>query len=218
MTARNDELLRSIAHDMRSPLAVIKGFADALLDGSIPEEKRELSLTLISLEADRLSRLASRLCEDGIPKISTFDICDVTRRIFLTLEPKFLQKSLHTSFTFDDDDAVYVSADPDMIYEVIYNLADNAQKYTPHGGNIAFSVSKADSGMIFSITNSIDSDIAHQERLFAEGYRDTNSMGTKGTGLGLYITKKLLSAHGKDISLNINDGNVTFAFSLDSED
>ncbi len=214
----DNELLRSIAHDLRSPLAVIKSFADALRDRSIPENERELSLTLISLEAERLSRLASRLCTDPAPKIGVFDICETARRVFLMLKPKFMQRSLQISFSFGDDEGEYVSADADMIYEVIYNLAENAQKYTPHGGDISFLVTRADGSVTFAVSNTAEPDTVDTRVLFDKYTRGKNADGAEGYGLGLYVTRNLLEAHGKAISAEYRDGRMVFSFTLDAAD
>lgn len=195
-----EKLLSVTAHDLRSPLTAIKGFADAILDGNIEQDKSCQYLAVISSEADRLAKISNRLCEGG--KISLkkqiFGACECVRRAFLAVERKLAAKNLSVSFSFTDDDEFYACADADAVYEIVLNLFENAVKYASNDGFINWSINENDKFITLSIENSTDV-LPDVQSLFAMG--TTSGKSDEGSfGLGLYISKTLAEKMGATLS------------------
>ena len=204
--------LSTVAHDLRSPLAGIKGFADALQSGAMEGEKKEQALAVISLEASRLASITERLCENDeiiVGKYSVFGICELLRGIFLSLERKALAKGVTPVFSFDDEDEIYVRAHKDLVHEALYNICDNAIKYSI-GGSVSVSVNVSGEHCTISVSN--DAEKSSFSDYFTAGARGNTS--EKGSGLGLYISKKLLCAIGSELYADKDGNTVTFGFSL----
>ncbi|MEG2003401.1 MAG: HAMP domain-containing sensor histidine kinase, partial [Clostridia bacterium] len=143
---KNEELrnsfLGNVSHDLRTPMTVISGFVDGIRDGTIPTEKQDYYLEIISTEVRRLSRLVSTLLEiskmqsgDRKLTITRFNLSEKTRQILLSFEKKIDDKKIEIEFNNDSD--IFVSADTDAIHQVLYNLTDNAVKFTPQGGTLS---------------------------------------------------------------------------------
>lgn len=209
---RTKLFLSTTAHDLRSPLTNIKGFADLLLSGGQDGENSEKALSVISLEASRLASLTSRLVNDGekIPvKQEIFGICELLRTIFLSLERKTLQKDIKVSFSFDDEDEIYVRSDKSLVHEALFNICDNAVKYC-EDGNIYVNVDVTEEKAAISVANkTADSDFSG---CFKAGFRGNSSVS--GSGLGLYISKKLINSCGSDLSAEKKGDMISFSFSL----
>lgn len=211
-------LLATTAHDLRSPLTAIKGFADALLEGKMQEDKAQEALAVISSESDRLARLSSRLCSNETKlQLSVFDVSEAIRRAFILTERKFLSKNISVILSFENKGEFYVKADSDAIFEVVHNLFENAVKYCPDGGNIVWDIEKNCDKTEITVKNTAISSLP--DGIFRARVRgETNN--EKGHGLGLYISQKLLSAHKSNLFARTeeNESSVTavFTFSLDS--
>ncbi len=192
-------LLSTTAHDLRSPLTGIKGFADAMLDGTVRDDKREEYLALISSESDRLARITARLCEGEEIRLTPqiFGICETVRRAFLLVERKIALRGLEVEFSFADDDEVYVSADPDAVFEIVLNLFENAVKYCKDRGQIAWNILSDGCSVSLSVKNYVD-ELPENPDLFAAGAR-VERKGTSGFGLGLYISQKLAIKSGIEL-------------------
>lgn len=220
--------LANVSHDLRTPMTTISGFVDGILDGTIPEDKHSYYLNIISSEVRRLSRLVSSLLqlsrmEAGETKLKLveFNLSEKARQILISFENKIDSK--HLDIEFNNDQDIYVNADTDAIHQVIYNLTDNAIKFTPEGGTISFSLTtytleKRTKKAVFKIKNT-GSGIPSEEipYLFERFYKSDRSRGLdkSGTGLGLYIVKTTLVNHGEDIKVISESGKFTeFSFTL----
>ncbi len=184
-------LLSTTAHDLRSPLSGIKGFADALLDGTVSEEKRGEYLALISSEAQRLARITGRLCESDDAKLSArvFGLCEAVRRAFLLVGKKAGMRGINVDFSFTDDDEFYVIADPDAVFEIVFNLFENAVKYCDDNGTISWKLVPDGNFVDLTVKNTTDL-LPEIPDIFAVGARGENK-NVQGFGLGLYISQKL---------------------------
>ncbi|MBO7310542.1 MAG: HAMP domain-containing protein, partial [Clostridia bacterium] len=138
-TMRNT-FMSNVSHDLRSPMTSISGFVDGILDGVIPPDKHEYYLRIVSTEIKRLSRLVASLLDlsriqagDRKFTMAPFDICEMCREIVISIEKKINDKSLEVEFDCSDDELT-VLADRDAIYQVVYNLCDNAMKFACEGG------------------------------------------------------------------------------------
>lgn len=213
----------NVSHELRTPMTTIGGFIDGILDGTIDSEMQGHYLQIVSEEIKRLSRLVeSMLClaklESGEQKINPqkFDIYKVTRNIVISQEKRLSEKEI--DITGLDDGEITVTADYDLIYQVIFNLVDNAIKFANNGGKIDFSINQDVTGTVFSIKNT-GSYIPKEELgyIFDRFYKSdkSRSVNKNGTGLGLFISKTIIEIHGGKISADSREGEYTeFKFQI----
>ena len=216
---RNEEtrrtFLANVSHDMRTPMTTIGGFIDAILDGTIPPSQYDHYLGIVSSEIKRLSRLVSTLLD--ISKIQAgerkfnmipFDICELSRQIIISLEQRLNDKKLDVEFECDAERLVAV-ADRDAIYQVIYNICDNAIKFSREGGKYRFSIKDTEKKIVVSVYNEgigiPDDELPY---VFDRFYKSDKSRGLdkSGVGLGMYISRTIMEAHGENIGVRSKHG------------
>lgn len=218
---KNEELrnsfLGSVSHDLRTPMTVILGYVDGIRDGTIPPEKQDYYLGIISSEVKRLSRLVNTLLEisriqSGSRKLNkvNFNITEKARQILLSFEKRIDEKKLDIEFECDED--ITVNADPDVIHQVLFNLTDNAVKFVNEGGKISISITNEGKNVRFRIRNTGDG-IPSDElpHVFDRFYKSDRSRGLDktGTGLGLYIAKTNICQHNGDLTIDSVQGEYT---------
>ncbi len=212
----------NVSHELKTPMTTIGGFIDGILDGTIPEEKEAYYLNIVSEEVKRLSRLVTGMLnmsklEAGEMQINAkeFDLSESVIKTILNFETKINSKSIDI-LGLDTLEAFRVKADEDMIMQVIYNLIDNAIKFTPSNGVISFKLFSADNKAYFSIRNSGDGVSAEElEKIFERFYKidKSRSFDVKGAGLGLYIVQNIIKLHGGEIKATSEEGHYTdFSF------
>lgn len=195
----------NVSHELKTPMTSISGFIDSILDGTIPPEKEKYYLNIVSDEISRLSRLVIAMLnmskiESGefSMKPKPYNITDQIIHILLTFEQKINEKNIDIR-GLDDVGTYHVTADNDMIYQVIYNLFDNAVKFTNQDGYIQIGITEVDDKIQVSIKNS-GTGINPNEltRIFERFYKvdQSRSLDSKGAGLGLYIVKTMIEMHG----------------------
>lgn len=221
-TRRN--FVANVSHELKTPMTTISGFIDGVLDGTIPPDKQDYYLRIVSDEVKRLSRLVVAMLnmskiESGDFKMqqSNYDISDQIFRIFVTFEQKINQKKIEI-LGLDKLVSTPVYADPDMIYQVISNLVDNAVKFTNECGFIEASVREVNGKVFIKIKNS-GAGISPEElqRVFERFYKvdRSRSLDVKGAGLGLYIVKNMVEMHGGHIVVRSEENQYTeFEFCL----
>lgn len=203
--------LSNVSHDLKTPMTTIAGFVDGILDGAIPRDKQDYYLNIIKNEVKRLSRLVTSLLDisrlqSGERKFEfkQFNICELTRQTVLSFENQLEEKKLNVEFDTDDFDMM-VYGDTDAINQVIYNLCHNAIKFSYNEGLYRVSI-KYDSNdtVRFTMYNEgigiASDDIPY---VFDRFYKSDKSRGLDktGTGLGLFITKTIVEAHGQKITV-----------------
>lgn len=200
--------IANISHDLRTPMTSISGFIDGILAGAIPPEKHNYYLSIVATEVKRLSRLVSSLLEiskfeAGEKKLTMteFDICEMARQIVISFEKKIDEKRLDVDFDCDDFN-ISVKADKDSIHQILYNICDNAVKFSREGGKYIISIKQKGKQVFVSVYNEgqgIDAD--DLPFIFDRFYKSDKSRGLDktGVGLGLYISKTIIEAHGQDI-------------------
>ena len=218
--------ISNVSHELRTPMTSISGFVDAMLDGAIPPENYKHYLGIISEEVKRLSRLITSLLditriEAGEHKFNKreFNICESARRIIISNEKRLLDKKLDVAFECDED-TMLVYADPDAIYQVLYNLCDNAIKFSREGGKYRVRISRNNEKVFVSVFNE-GAGIPHEELplVFDRFYKADKSRGLdkSGLGLGLYICKAIINAHDEEMWVESKYGeNCEFIFTLQS--
>ncbi len=201
--------LGSVSHDMRTPMTSIAGFVDGILDGTIPYEKQEQYLKIVSAETHRLSRLVSSLLDltriqSGERKFNKehFDICELLRLILISMEKQIDDKKLEIEFEPAEDKCM-VFADRDGIHQVAYNLIHNAIKFTNRGGIIRIGVEKYKNAKYLVSVYNTGKGMKKEELpyIFDRFYKTDPSRGLdkSGVGLGLFIVKTILASHEEQV-------------------
>ena len=219
---RRSEFIANVSHELKTPMTTIAGFADGILDGTIPREKENEYLQVISSETRRLSRLVrsmlelSRLQSDERLAQQQFDISETLLRVLVSLESKVTAKELEVSTDLPED-PVMVWGDPDSITQVCYNLLDNAIKFSQQQGTLGISVTAKGPPTTMSISK-LGTTIPPEELpLIFDRFHKTDhsrSEDRDGVGLGLYIVKTILNTHKEDITCTSEDGVTRFTFTL----
>lgn len=219
---RRSEFIANVSHELKTPMTTIAGFADGILDGTIPAEKEREYLQIISSETRRLSRLVrsmldlSRLQSDERLAQQQFDVCECLLRVLVSLESKVSAKALEVSTDLPEE-PVMVWGDADSITQVCYNLLDNAIKFSPQGGTLGLSVVAKGAKANISISNSGEGIAAEELPLIFDRFHKTDhsrSRDRDGVGLGLYIVKTILNTHKENITCTSENGLITFTFTM----
>ena len=222
---RRQEFVANVSHELKTPMTTIAGFADGILDGTIPEERQSHYLQLISQETKRLSRLVrsmldiSRLPESGgIPEEqkSRFDVMECAGQVLLSFEQKITAKQLDVQVQMPEY-PVFTRAHQDHIIQVLYNLFDNAVKFCPAEGQLGLKLRAAGSRIYVSVSNSGQTIPPEELPLMFDRFHKldrSRSENRDGWGLGLYIVRALIDAHGENISVTSREGITEFTFTL----
>ena len=212
----------NVSHELKTPMTTIGGFIDGILDGTIDKSQEEHYLQIVSDEVKRLSRLVTGMLnmsklEAGEMKINAkeFDISQSIFRTLLNFEKKINSKSIEI-LGLDTMQSVMVKADEDMLMQVIYNLIDNATKFTPNGGYISFKSFSDGEKAYVSVRNSGNGISAEElDKIFERFYKidKSRSYDVKGAGLGLYIVKSIINLHSGEIKATSDHESYTdFSF------
>lgn len=222
------KFVANVSHDFRSPLTSIKGYLEAMLDGTIPPEMHEKYLTIVLNETDRLTKLTNSLLTlnnlntKGVMLERTdFDINQVIRNVAASFEGTCRQKNVAIELVLVGD-YLYVNADIGKIQQVLYNLLDNAIKFSHHDSAIKIEITEKRSKIFVSVKDrGIGIPKDDLKLIWDRFYKSDLSRGKdkKGTGLGLSITKEIIHAHGEHINVISTEGVGTeFIFSLPKSD
>ena len=220
---RRSEFIANVAHGLKTPMTTIAGFADGILDGTIPPDQERHYLQIISSETRRLSRLVrsmldlSRLQSDERAAQQQFDLCETLVRALVTLEGKVNAKRLEVDAQLPQDEPVPVWGDQDAITQVCYNLLDNAIKFSQEGGVLGLGVSVKGAKATVTISNQGETIPPGEQQLIFDRFHKTDhsrSADRDGVGLGLYIVKTILNSHKETISCVSEDGVTKFIFTM----
>ena len=214
----------NISHDFRSPLTSIKGFAEAIKDGTIPHEMQDKYLDIILFETDRLNKLTSNLLElnnfetkGAFLDVTSFDINHIIKKTAESFEGRCRDKKITLNLVFSDKE-LYVDADMGKVQQVLYNLIDNAIKFSHPNSIIKVSSEEKGEKVFISVKDygvGIPKDSI--KKIWERFYKTDPSRGKDkhGTGLGLSITKEILQAHNENINVISTEGvGSEFIFSL----
>ncbi|MDF2944905.1 MAG: hypothetical protein K0S01_3763 [Herbinix sp.] len=218
------KFVANISHDFRSPLTSIKGYAAAIMDGTIPHEMQDKYLNIILFETDRLTKLTSSLLElnsfennGTFLDITSFDINHIIKKTAESFEGSCRDKKITLNLVFSSK-VTYVDADMGKIQQVLYNLLDNAVKFSHSNSKIKISTEiKGDKVFISVKDYGIGIPKDSIKKVWERFYKTDTSRGKdkKGTGLGLSITKEIIQAHNENINVISTEGVGTeFIFSL----
>ena len=216
----------NIAHELRTPMTSVKGFVDGMLDGTIPPELYNHYLGVVSQEVGRLTRLIQNMLdisklEAGEYQVNarSYDVWESITGAALAAEQRIESGRIQIQGLVPERTMVY--ADPDLVHQVVYNLLDNAIKFTPEEGIIRFGVTRSGGQVTVSIWNT-GPGIAPEALpfVFDRFFKEDRSRGlnTRGSGLGLHICKVLVNLSGGKIWVESQEGEwCRFSFTLPAE-
>lgn len=218
------KFVANVSHDFRSPLTSIKGYLEAMLDGTIPPELYEKYLTIVLNETERLTKLTNSLLtlnnlntKGMLLDKSTFDINNIIRNTVASFEGTCRNKTIAIELILTGDE-LFVNADVGKIQQVLYNLLDNAIKFSHSDSIIKIETTEKHNKVFVSVKDSgIGIPKDDQKLIWDRFYKSDLSRGKdkKGTGLGLSITKEIIQAHGEHINVISTEGvGSEFIFSL----
>lgn len=218
------KFVANVSHDFRSPLTSIKGFLEAMIDGTIPPEMHEKYLLIVLNETERLTKLTNSLLTlnnlntKGMMLNKTdFDINQTIRNVAASFEGTCRQKTIGIELVLTGDE-MYVLADMDKIQQVLYNLLDNAIKFSHHNSCIKLETTEKHNKIFVSVKDTgIGIPKDDLKLIWDRFYKSDLSRGKdkKGTGLGLSITKEIIQSHGEHINVISTEGVGTeFIFTL----
>ena len=221
---RRSEFIANVAHELKTPMTTISGFADGILDGTIPYERQGPYLETISSETKRLNRLVrsmldlSRMQSAGpeVLRSHSFDAAELLAETLLLFEPKINDRHLDVDAQFPED-PMQVCGDKDAINQVMYNLLENAVKFSEPGSQLGVALFKQNGKAYVSVKNHGETIPEEELPFIFDRFHKTDksrSMDRDGYGLGLYIVKTILGNHGEDIAVTSRDGVTEFVFSL----
>ncbi|MBR7133438.1 MAG: HAMP domain-containing protein [Clostridia bacterium] len=208
----------NVSHELKTPMTTIGGFIDGILDGTIEQEKQQYYLGIVSDEVKRLSRLVQSMLsmaklESGefVLKPELFDLRELICTIVVGQEQRIEERRLEI-IGLDELQEISVNADRDLIHQAVYNLVDNAIKFTENGGKISFSLKTENKKAVLAVTNT-GTGIPEKDLpfVFERFYKVDKSRSTSknSTGLGLYIVKTIITAHGGNITVTTKEGQFT---------
>ena len=219
------KFVANVSHDFRSPLTSIKGYVEAIMDGTIPPEMQDRYLKIVVDETERLEKLTQSLLtldkmdSGGRPLIkSVFDINDTIKSTVATFEGICRKKRIGFELHLLSG-PLLVHADKEQIQQVLYNLIDNAIKFSRNDSSIKLETSERHGTVFVSVRDSgIGISKGSINKIWDRFYKQDSSRGRdrKGTGLGLSIVKEIITAHNQNINVISTEGVGTeFIFTLE---
>ncbi|KOS29236.1 membrane protein [Bacillus anthracis] len=216
MEKMRQEFIANVSHELKTPITSIKGFARALQDTNLPEEKRKHYLTIIETETTRLSKLSQNLLkltllesEEYTPERVTYRLDQQLKQIVLNSEPLWAEKEIELDL---DLEKVHITADQESMSQVWINLIHNSMKFTPSSGTISIKLKEYETLVEVRIRDT-GSGISEEQKqhIFERFYKADSSRNRAygGTGLGLAIAKKIIDPHQGEIKLESEEGKGT---------
>ena len=221
---RRSEFIANVSHELRTPMTTIAGFADGILDGTIPKDQETKYLTSIRDETRRLSRLVRDMLDASQTraraadpsKRTVFDLTELVLQTLLSFEARATQKNLDVDPQLPENH-IMVIADKDAITRVIYNLLDNAVKFATPGSCLTLRLYR-DAQKAYVSIKDIGETIPPDDLpfIFDRFHKSdrSRSLDKDGVGLGLYLVKSIINSHDEDIAVKSEDGATEFVFTL----
>jgi PAS domain S-box-containing protein len=202
------DFVSTVSHDLRSPLTLMRGYATMLeMAGELNEQQKNYSRMIVKA-VDNMAKLVNNLLDLGRIdfgvglQVESIPVLDILERVTSSLQMQAKQKQISLGVEIPRDMPHAIEADQALLQQALYNLVENALKYTPEGGEVTIHMQTSPSELIFAIQ---DSGIGIPEmdvpRLFEKFYRGTNreALAQRGTGLGLAIVKSIAERHGGNV-------------------
>ncbi len=218
------DFIANVSHELKTPMTIVTGYIEGLLDGTIDERHTGQTLTLVRNEVLRLSRMVASMTQISVLqsgqfeiKQRTFNLCELSMRILLGMEGHINARGLDVDVLLPDDQQLFVNADPDLMAQVLTNLLDNAVKFSEQGGTLTLSMSKRGGKVLVNLINTGPTIPPEDLPYIFERFHKTDrsrSQDRTGLGLGLFLVKSILGAHHEDIHVTSENGVTEFSFSL----
>ncbi len=222
---QRNEFIANVSHELKTPMTTIAGFAEGILDGTIPPEREGEFLQVIASETRRLSRLVRRMLDlsrlrsdaaEGMVAQERFDAGEIMLRVLVSLEGRITARGLDVDARLPEE-PVMVWGDPDAITQVCYNLVDNAAKFAAPDSAITVEIVKKEGKAYVTVRNLGQTIEAEELPLLFDRFHKADhsrSQDREGVGLGLYIVKTILGGLKEDIAVTSRDGVTEFTFTL----
>lgn len=219
------KFISNISHDFRSPLTSIKGYLEAIEDGTIPHEMQDKYIKIVLNETERLTKLTQSLLtlnnldmKSRLMNLRAFDINKVIKNTAATFEGTCREKKISIELILTGEQ-LYVYADMEQIQQVLYNLMDNAIKFSLVDSTITIETTEKNDRIFVSVKDR-GCGISRENisKIWDRFYKIDASRGKdrKGTGLGLAIVKEIINAHNQNINVVSTEGVGTeFIFTLE---
>lgn len=215
LDSMSNSFITNVSHDLKTPMTTIAGFVDGILDGTIPPEEHRRYLFVVSNEVKRLSATVNTMLslskiQSGLKEFEPrpVDLSEIVVRVFVSFEFALSDKRIDV-LGLESLPLIPVNGDEALLYQAIYNLVDNAVKFTPPDGYISVTASENTTGVELYIKNS-GSGISptDQQHIFERFYKSDKSRSEdkRGAGVGLFIVKSIVDVHGGSVSVNSAEG------------
>ncbi len=227
LEAMRRSFVANVSHELKTPLTIIDGYLSAIQNGAIAKEEQSRYITIVTEETKRLSRLIGSLLNlarieagDNPLEKRPVEISAVIFDVLFSFERVIDEKGISVE-GLSEIEKQNCLCDRDLIYQVIYNLVDNAVKFTKEGESITVRTYLQDKKCYISIKNSGTSiQSKNISKVFDRFFKEDESRGIdkSGVGIGLYLVKTITELHGGDIIVKSEEGQYTeFIFSLHTD-
>ena len=216
------EFTANVTHELKTPLTSISGYAEIIESGIAAPEDIERFAGKIHKESGRLLSLIGDIIELSELDENTRPVNYV--EVDLSALSREVVDDLHTNaekheilISVEADDKIFILGNRNQLYELVYNLCDNAIRYNRKGGSVSVCVKSDDGYAVLSVADTgIGIPLKHQKRVFERFYRvdKSRSKETGGTGLGLAIVKHIAERHKGTITLNSDESGTSFIFKV----
>ena len=209
------DFVATVSHDLRSPLTLMRGYATMLeMAGALNDQQKNYARMIVQ-GVDNMAKLVNNLLDLGRIDFSVgleverIPVLDILERVTTDLQIQAKQKNIPLGVEIPKDLPNVIEADQDLLQQALYNLVENAIKYTPEGGEVTIHLKTLPAALIFAVQDSgIGISESDQKRLFEKFYRGTNreALMQRGTGLGLAIVKSIAERHGGKVWVESDGG------------
>ena len=205
------DFISSVSHQLRTPLSIVRGYAELLAEGGLSEEEQREYARYIVREAERLTALTgdmlrlSRMDNHALqPRREKFSLDEQLRQVILRYEKRAAEKNIEIIPTLE---SVSYEGDEELLSQIWDNLLDNALKFTPDGGEVAVTLRERDEALTVSVRDTgCGMSEETRQRLFEQFYRGDSSHRGEGNGLGLPLAKRVAELHGGYIRVESEAG------------
>lgn len=215
---QNKEFIRNFSHELKTPLAAIKGFSDLLAKEDLSKEEQLEYATIISVEASRLTELSKNMLLISLvdskvilPKLDEFNVAEQIRNIIQLMQLSWEEKELEFDLELPDKT---INSNKELLYQVWMNLISNAIKFSPSKSKIKINLEITNDTISFSIINSGVIEYDEIEKLFDLFYVSGKSRDDKSSGVGLTLTKKIVKKLEGNIEVESKNNEIIFIVKL----
>lgn len=213
------DFINNLSHEFKTPIVSIAGFAKLLKKENLTEEQRKEYLDIIEEEARRLAAMATNVLnmtkvenQTILTDISKYNLSEQIRSSILLLEEIWTKKNLEFNLEFGEH---FICANEELLKEVWINLLHNAVKFAPENGEISIKMEERGEKIFTAISNPAEKITKEEQRkIFNKFYQLDESHSTEGNGIGLVIVKRVVELHKGKVSVDWENGMVTFGVEL----